>query len=115
MDNQIFEDWWKNNINVTEIPLFKNQYPDGTWRYTDHKTDLAWEVWKAATKRAADMIENEVCADIAELRTINSNLIEQVVTLLKDTAWSDGIIDMRVSDLIEDVRALKGKLCLFTT
>lgn len=38
----------------------------------------------------------------------DNEVIEQVVTILKDSAWGDGIIDMRVDDLIEDVRALKG-------
>ena len=42
------------------------------------------------------------------LQAHDDEVIEMVVTLLKDSAWGDGIIDMRVSDLIEDVRALKG-------
>ena len=43
------------------------------------------------------------------LQEHDNEVIEQVVTLLKDSAWDDGIIDMRVDDLIEDVRKLKGK------
>ena len=43
------------------------------------------------------------------LQAHGNRLIERVITLLKDSAWGDGIIDMRVDDLIEDVRALKGK------
>ena len=39
----------------------------------------------------------------------DNEVIERVVTLLKDWTWGDGIIDMRVDDLIEDVRKLKGK------
>ena len=42
------------------------------------------------------------------LQEHDDEVIEMVVTLLKDSAWGDGIIDMRVDDLIEDVRALKG-------
>ena len=43
------------------------------------------------------------------LQAHDDEVIERVVTLLKDSAWDDGIIDMRVDDLIEDVRKLKGK------
>lgn len=43
------------------------------------------------------------------LQAHDNEVIEQVVTILKDSAWDDGIIDMRVDDLIEDVRKLKGK------
>ncbi len=42
------------------------------------------------------------------LQAHDDEVIERVVTLLKDSAWDDGIIDMRVDDLIEDVRGLKG-------
>ena len=45
---------------------------------------------------------------LQSLQEHDDEVIEMVVTLLKDSAWGDGIIDMRVSDLIEDVRALKG-------
>lgn len=38
----------------------------------------------------------------------DNEVIERVVTILKDSAWDDGIIDMRVDDLIEDVRKLKA-------
>ena len=43
------------------------------------------------------------------LQAHNDEMIERVITLLKDSAWDDGTIDMRIDDLIEDVRALKGK------
>ena len=45
---------------------------------------------------------------LQSLQEHDDEVIEMVVTLLKDSAWGDGIIDMRVDDLIEDVRALKG-------
>lgn len=56
----------------------------------------------------------KVRADLAStpaqsLQEHDNEVIEQVVTILKDFAWGDGIIDMRVDDLIEDVRKLKGK------
>lgn len=82
MSNEAFEKWFENTVlndNIHDVTLW------------------AWQAAKADSER-----------EIAELRTINSDLIERVVTLLKDTAWSDKIIDMRVSDLIEDVRKLKG-------
>ena len=43
------------------------------------------------------------------LQEHDNEVIERVVTLLKDWTWGDGIIDMRADDLIEDVRKLKGK------
>lgn len=44
------------------------------------------------------------------LQEYDNDMIERVVTLLKDSAWDDGIIDMRVDDLIEDVRKLKAEI-----
>lgn len=41
------------------------------------------------------------------LQAYDNDVIERVVILLKDSAWDDGIIDMSVDDLIEDVRKLK--------
>ena len=48
------------------------------------------------------------CEPKIKEKDMNNEIIERVVTLLKDSAWDDGIIDMRVDDLIEDVRKLKG-------
>jgi hypothetical protein len=90
--NEAFEKWMKKEVNTIEFDLWKNQYPDNTWQYADHSTNLAWIAWQAA-----------------EANSASNNLIERVITLLKESAWDDGIIDMRVDDLIEDVRALKGK------
>jgi hypothetical protein len=41
------------------------------------------------------------------LQAHDDKVIERVVTLLKDSAWDDGTIDMSIDDLIEDVRGLK--------
>ena len=54
------------------------------------------------------LVENALSSTPAQsLQAHDNEVIEQVVTILKDSAWGDGIIDMRVDDLIEYVRKLK--------
>lgn len=67
--------------------------------------DLVPHHTKASTYKSV----NEALASTPaqSLQEHDNEVIERVVTLLKDSAWGDGIIDMRVDDLIEEVRKLK--------
>ena len=54
------------------------------------------------------LVENALSSTPAQsLQEHDNEMIERVVTLLKDWTWGDGIIDMLADDLIEDVRKLK--------
>ena len=98
-------------------PVAWQFYQDGKWHYgantNNHKQntiDGGFPVRELYTtspqpQTVKDVLEIAANADSAS----DNKLIERVITLLKESAWDDGIIDMRVDDLIEDVRALKGK------
>ena len=90
-----FEKWWKKEINVKVFSLIKNNYPDGTFTYADHTTNLGWITWQAATaesdKRIAELKQRALeesnkyvayCdlaeAKIAELKANTSQMVQAV-------------------------------------
>ena len=81
----------QTHINVLREALEKVKYADDSAYYVCEK--IAIKALVATPAQSLQAHDNEV--------------IERVVTLLKDWALADGIIDMRVDDLIEDVRKLK--------
>ena len=85
-------------------PVAWQFYIDGRWhdgmRGNNHKQDAI---------DAGDPVRELYTAPAQSLQAYDDEVIERVITLLKDSARGDGIIYMRVDDLIEDVRVLKGK------
>jgi len=64
--NNEFERWWEKAVNTIELGLWKNTYPDNTWQYTNHTTNLAWITWQAAKADSE--------REIAELKASNELL-----------------------------------------
>ena len=72
------------------------------------RENLDYAYYEVNTHFAKNIKELLASTPAQSLIQHDNEVIERVVTLLKDSAWDDGIIDMRVNDLIEDVRKLKG-------
>ena len=98
--NNEFENWWKKEINTIEFDLWKNQYPDNTWQYADHSTNLAWITWQAATTESDKEIA-ELKADNETLISVNNELSNEVVKLNEMYEGRIDHLEAHINDLRE--------------
>ncbi len=59
-ERELFEAFWKSNMNVEVMDLHRNIYPmNSGWSYACHETNRSWMTWVACAQSRAKAGEDE--------------------------------------------------------